>query len=138
MKGMGIAELERDIKVEKNVEPIAWAEDVFFNRMWRKVARSNWRASTDRRWKCTLDILRGDHDEDLVVTPAHEEVVKDLQLKSSSKKRKVEEDEHRSNESSDQPATKKSDSSDDNLNEAIVEAIIEATTNHVVKDDEKV
>jgi len=37
-----------------------------------------WRASDTRAWKHTLDVLRRDHDEDLVVAAAKEEVVENL------------------------------------------------------------
>jgi len=37
-----------------------------------------WRASEKKKWKHTLDVLRGDHDEDLVVAPAEEQMVKNL------------------------------------------------------------
>jgi hypothetical protein len=40
-----------------------------------------WRASDTKAWKHTLDVLRRDHDEDLVVAAAKEEVVENLAKK---------------------------------------------------------
>lgn len=70
-----VVELVRDVAVEVQSEH---SETFGQCIAWNKCTRSSWRASTKNEWKHTLDILRSNHDEDLVVAAAHEEVVKDL------------------------------------------------------------
>jgi hypothetical protein len=47
-----------------------------------------WEASKTHGWKHTLDVLRRDHDEDLVVAPAKEKVVEDLEESGCKRARK--------------------------------------------------
>lgn len=73
-----IVQLERD--VERTTEYFD-IEGIKFPSI--KTKYSNWRASKTKHWRHTLDILGGDHNEDLVVTPAHKQVVKDLVVEVS-------------------------------------------------------
>lgn len=76
--GWIVVELERDVKSEFNTEESSGPAFALQRISWTKISRGPWRASEKKEWKHTLDVLRRNHDEKLVVTPSHEEMIKNL------------------------------------------------------------
>lgn len=103
-KGWFVVQLEREI-ISEEVE-----EDTQLFGMrklsWTKITRKEWRASEREEWTHTLNVLRGDHDEKLIVTPAHKQVIEDLgvEMKSIDGKDTLV---LRNSESSDRPTRKR-------------------------------
>ena len=79
-KGLGwmIVELEREVKSEAMMEETGGRAFGLSQVAWTRITRGPWKASEEKEWKHTLDVLRRNHDEKLIVTPSHEQVVEHL------------------------------------------------------------
>jgi hypothetical protein len=77
-KGWFVVELEREVTTERIHEETSGRAFGLSAISWTRVSRKEWKASTKKEWKHTLDVLRRNHDEKLIVTPAHKEVIEDL------------------------------------------------------------
>lgn len=101
--GFFIVQLERAIRVEETPYAIGHMQ------LSRKIVkRGEWKASDKKKWKHTLDVLRRDHDEEVIMPAAHEEVIEDLIPMSAKQSARGEKraDAPHSSESSDQPVEK--------------------------------
>lgn len=77
--GWIVVELERAISSENKTEETSGPAFGLSRISWTKITRGVWKASEEKEWKHTLDVLRRNHDEKLVVTPSHEEVIEHLE-----------------------------------------------------------
>jgi hypothetical protein len=102
-KGWFVVELEREVTTERIQEETSGRAFGLGSIAWTRVTRKEWKASETREWRHTLDVLGGDHDEKLIVTPAHKEVIEDLAVLADSDFRLV----PHSSESSDRPKKRK-------------------------------